>query len=39
MVSPAKKSDSTIKHYIQHQAVINPSKVTTKVGIVYDASA
>ena len=39
MVSPEEKSDSTIKHYIPHHAVINPSKATTKVRIVYDASA
>ena len=39
MVSPDVQSNNTIKHYIPHHAVINPSKATTKVRIVYDASA
>ena len=33
------ESDSLIKHYIPHHAVVNPAKATTKVRVVYDASA
>lgn len=29
----------TMKHCIPHNAVINPTKATTKIGIVCDASA
>ena len=33
------ESDSLIRHYIPHHAVVNPAKATTKVRVVYDASA
>ncbi|XP_070550260.1 uncharacterized protein [Ptychodera flava] len=35
----SESEDGPIKHYIPHHAVINAAKATTKVRIVYDASA
>ncbi|XP_056016812.1 uncharacterized protein LOC130053511 [Ostrea edulis] len=36
---PHSSKEAGIKHYIPHHAVIDPTKPTTKVRIVYDASA
>ncbi|XP_056016815.1 uncharacterized protein LOC130053514 [Ostrea edulis] len=36
---PHSSKETGIKHYIPHHAVIDPTKPTTKVRIVYDASA
>lgn len=35
----ADSTDSTFCHYLPHHPIISPSKATTKVRIVYDASA
>ena len=36
---PPDSGETGIKHYIPHHAVIDPTKPTTKIRIVYDASA
>uniref|UniRef100_A0A1I7XEU1 DUF1758 domain-containing protein n=1 Tax=Heterorhabditis bacteriophora TaxID=37862 RepID=A0A1I7XEU1_HETBA len=39
IVDPTKTPDSHIVHYLPHHPVITPQKSTTKLRIVYDASA
>ncbi|VDK45702.1 unnamed protein product, partial [Cylicostephanus goldi] len=38
-VSPNEPTEGSIIHYLPHQAVITPSKETTRMRIVFDASA
>ena len=39
VIEKADSSSDDVKHYLPHHAVVNPHKPTTKLRVVYDASA
>ena len=38
-IVPDEESANTLKHYIPHHEIVTPEKTTTKIRIVFDASA